>query len=282
MLWKNKQIFKKPKISFHVYSKIPFFFSEINSPFTSAHAFSCHREVIRCFQLNTYINTMGLAAFSSLRTKQTHAWEDTDWITSASGLLRCVENADTRRLGRNHRKACAVPPDHSSIQNSSVARGACCWSMQQHIRQSHFCYSVTLWANREDTLLGFFRVVVRLFLAARRWLSHSYSTRKLPNLCLPIPLLFSLILFRFYPFSLIVCNSYQVSLRPTSAASRSAARRAKCLLSAFYWLPGRRVVVVQCNLGTPITGFNKSSCFLMVVKPLSSFPPFSKCVGWLE
>lgn len=119
-------------------------------------------------------------------------------------------------------------------------------------------------------------------LFVRQWLSHSHSTRKLPNLCLPIPLLFSLILFRFYPFSLIVCNSYQVSLRPTSAASRSAARRAKCLLSAFYWLPGRRVVVVQCNLGTPITGFNKSSCFLMVVKPLSSFPPFSKCVGWLE
>lgn len=113
---------------------------------------------------------------------------------------------------------------------------------------------------------------MHLFLAVRQWLSQSHSTWKLHNLCLPIPLLFSLILFRFYPFSLIVCNSYQVSLRPTSAASRSAASRAKCLLSAFYWLPGRRVVVVQCNLGTPITGFNKSSCFLMVVKPLSSFP----------
>lgn len=154
MLWKNKHI-KKCKISIHVYSKNPFFFWEINSPFTSAHAFSCHPEVIRCFQLNTYINTMGLAAFSSLWTKITHAWEDTDWITSASGLLRCVENADTRRSGRNHRKACTVPPDHSSIQNSSLACGACCWWMQQHIRRSHFCYCITLWANRVDILFGF-------------------------------------------------------------------------------------------------------------------------------
>lgn len=47
---------------------------------------------------------------SNKKKKNAHAWEDTDWITSASWLLRCVENADTRRLGRNRRKACAVPP----------------------------------------------------------------------------------------------------------------------------------------------------------------------------
>lgn len=53
-------------------------------------------------------------------------------------------------------------------------------------------------------------------------------------------------------------------------------------MSAFYWLPGRRVVVVQCNLGTPITGFNKSSCFLMVVEPLSPLLLFASVLSGIN
>lgn len=76
---------------------------------------------------------------------------------------------------------------------------------------------------------------------------------------------------------LLVFNSYQVSLRPTSAASLSA----KCLLSALYWLSRTRLVVVQCNLGTPITGFNESSCFLSCPPTTTTTPPIHKC-GWTK
>lgn len=56
---------------------------------------SCHLEVTKCFQMNTYINTMGLAAFCKPKERHTRRQS-----TSASELLRCVVNTDTRRLGK--------------------------------------------------------------------------------------------------------------------------------------------------------------------------------------
>lgn len=51
---------------------------------------SCPLEVIKCFQLNTYIKTMGLTQFWTHAHRGT---KDLDRITPASELLRCGEIA---------------------------------------------------------------------------------------------------------------------------------------------------------------------------------------------
>lgn len=54
--------------------------------------------------------------------------------------------------------------------------------------------------------------------------------------CLHTPL--SLVPFLFYYFSLIVCNSYQVSLRPTSVASNSAVGKPSVCCQPFIGFQG--------------------------------------------
>lgn len=89
---------------------------EINSPFTSAHAFSRHPEVIGCFRLNTYINTMGLAAFSNNHTRE-KTRTGSHLPRGYSGVLRML----TQDVwGETTEKACAVPPPTTQAYKTAL------------------------------------------------------------------------------------------------------------------------------------------------------------------
>lgn len=98
----------------------------------------------------------------------------------------------------------------------------------------HFCYFICVRAEtkthifiqRLNQLPQFAHTkVVHLFRLPNNE-STTYITSGnniLRNYCLLLsPPSLSLVLFLFYSFSLIVCNSYQVSLGPTSVASNRA------------------------------------------------------------
>lgn len=205
----------QPEVSFCCFGHV--FFCNLLSTgrrFLSARVTSLvPQEVTECLQLHTYIKTMGLAALWTHRSTQ-ELNPGPHPSQSYSG--------ETRHLMKIHtERTCYLFRTPTTIQMCSRVFWPVVLLIDVlQVKHQFFLIQQLPSANRKG---------VFLLQLAQQWVSSHMP------LTLPFP---PHLICLLYTFSLIVCNSYQVSLRPTSVASNSFVGKPSVCCQRFIGIQG--------------------------------------------
>lgn len=168
---------------------------------------------------------------------QTHErWSGSHLPQSYSGVVRSLQHwHETFR--EDHIKACATPQPFKHIQQPSGLWCASGWQMYSNATSgtsgispiSSYKHTQSFWFKQTSTVsLRMLRMSnnesATYIMSGNNFSMNNYLFLH-AILCshyLILSLSLSPAVFLFFSLSLIVCNSYRVSLRPTSVASNSA------------------------------------------------------------